>query len=100
MLQNLLKHIPLATWLVFLPVLMGNLASWLKSKDENNTGGDDAFGDIVLAAIPAVENLDPKNESKLVVAVKAVRDSCDAWLKLPRSADSQPVKPKAKAKAK
>jgi hypothetical protein len=78
--ETLLKHIPMAVWLSFAPILMQKLGDWFKSKDTNNTGGDDAFGNVVIAAIPAVAAIGQKDESKTKVALRAVRDTITKYL--------------------
>ena len=41
--------------LALLPMILIKLGNWFKNKDVNNTGADDAFGNILIALAPAME---------------------------------------------
>jgi hypothetical protein len=65
-----------------LPMILPLVGSFLKGRDSNATGADDAFGNIFIAAGPAMEDLQAGAETtRTRKAIAAIRDSCDAYLK-------------------
>jgi hypothetical protein len=65
-----------------LPLILPGAGAYLKSRDSNTTGADDAFGNVLIAAAPAVEGLQDGDESKVRKALIAIRDGIDNYLKL------------------
>lgn len=51
--------------LMFLPMLLMKLGSFFKNKDKNETGADDAFGNVLIALAPAVTAIGDGNENAL-----------------------------------
>lgn len=79
-------------WLKFMPVsmlygvmamLLMKLGNSMKNKDANNTGSDDAFGNVCIAMAPAVAALEDNNENAKRKALKTVRDTIDNYLNPP-----------------
>lgn len=68
-----------------LPMILLSVGTFLKGRDANTTGGDDAVGGILLATAPAVEALQNNNESAVRKAMLAVRNAADAYLNQPTS---------------
>jgi len=64
------------------PTAMATAGSYLKAKDANTTGADDAIGAILIAGAPAVEiALSGGNDTKkLKKAMTAIRDAAQAYL--------------------
>lgn len=67
-----------------LPVILPLAGSFLKGRDTNTTGGDDVFGDILIATSPVVSDLisSKDNPGKVRKAVVAIRSICDSYLAL------------------
>jgi hypothetical protein len=63
-----------------LPMVLVAVGTFLKGKDSNNTGADDAVGNICLAAAPAAQSLQDNNETGVRKAMQAIRDAADAYL--------------------
>lgn len=77
-------------WLKFLPtsmlysvtaMLLIKLGNAVKGKDANNTGSDDAFGNVCIAMAPAVAALEDNNETAIRKALIVVRDTITEYLK-------------------
>jgi len=66
--------------LMFLPMLLIKLGNWFKNKDADAVGSDDAFGNVLIAAAPAVEAFESGNENAKRKALKAIRDTIDNYL--------------------
>jgi hypothetical protein len=66
--------------LMLLPMILIQIGTMLKGKDANNTGSDDAAGNICIAAAPAVEAFATSNEKALRKSLIAVRDTIDGYL--------------------
>lgn len=64
-----------------LPMLLIKAGNFFKNKDANATGPDDAFGNILLAAAPAMQAADDGDDKALRKALKIVRDTIDGYLK-------------------
>ena len=77
----LLKSLGPKVLLQFLPLILIKVGNFFKNKDANTTGPDDAFGNILIAAAPAVEAVDEGNEKALRKALKVVRDTIDNYLR-------------------
>lgn len=81
--ESLVKFLPLESLLVLLQLVLVKVGSKLKDKDLNNTGKDDAFGNVLIAAAPAVQAFGDKNDNSFKKALKTVRDTIDNYLKEP-----------------
>jgi hypothetical protein len=66
-----------------LPMALMAGAVYLKGRDANDTGPDDAFGNVMMGIAPAVESYKDGNESATRKSLKAARDSIDAYLATP-----------------
>lgn len=63
-----------------LPMILTAVGTFLRGKDADSKGADDAVGSILIAAAPAVQALQDGNESGVRKAVRALRDAADAYL--------------------
>lgn len=78
--EFLLKGLSPQMLLMFLPMILIQIGNFFKNKDANNVGSDDAFGNVLIAAAPAVEAFSSGNENAKRKALKAVRDTIDSYL--------------------
>lgn len=69
--EFILKNLPPPMLLMFLPMLLVKLGSWFKNKDAGETGSDDVFGNLLIAAAPAVEAISAGNENALKKSLNA-----------------------------
>lgn len=76
-----LKFIPTSMLYGVVAMLLVKLGNVVKSKDANDTGSDDAFGNVLIAMAPAVAALEDNNENAKRKALKATRDTIDNYLK-------------------
>jgi hypothetical protein len=81
--ESLIKFLPLDALLVLLQLVLVKVGSKLKDKDANSTGKDDAFGNVLIAAAPAVQAFGDKSDNSFKKALKAVRDTIDGYLSEP-----------------
>lgn len=65
--------------LTIVPVLL-SVGSYLKNRDSNPTGTDDAAGNICNALAPALSSLAVGNDNSFRKALKVVRDTIDGYL--------------------
>jgi hypothetical protein len=72
-------------YLSILPMVLLTVGTFLRGKDADDKGPDDAIGKVLIAAAPAVEALQNNNESGVRKALKATRDTIDAYLASPVS---------------
>jgi hypothetical protein len=63
-----------------LPLILPSAAAYLKSRDSNNTGADDAVGNILIAVGPAIEAMTTGDDSKVRKALVAIRTIIDGYL--------------------
>ena len=64
----------------FISLGLTKLGTFLKNKDANTTGSDDAAGDICIALAPAVAALEGNNDKALRKALTVARDTIDNYL--------------------
>lgn len=68
-------------YLDLLPMIAALVGSYLKGRDSNTTGADDAVGNILVAIAPAVEGIKSgENTGKVRKAMLAIRNAADAYL--------------------
>ena len=68
-------------WAALAPVAMMSVGTAIQAKDSNKTGADDAIGQILVAAAPAVTMaIDGTQGPALKKAMVAVRDAAQAYL--------------------
>ncbi|HRJ90080.1 MAG TPA: hypothetical protein PLX39_15490 [Pyrinomonadaceae bacterium] len=68
------------TLLMFLPAILIKTGNWLRNKDANTTGPDDAFGNVLIAFAPAVSAFETGNENAFKKSLKAVHETLGRYL--------------------
>lgn len=81
MLAQLLKSLGPKALIGLLPMILTSIGNDLKNKDTNDTGKDDAAGNILIAAGPAIEAWESGNGNALRKALIAIRAAIDKYLK-------------------
>lgn len=81
MFGQILKSLGPKTLLSFLPMILTMIGNDLKNKDANDTGSDDAAGNILIAAAPAIDAFETGNGTSLRKSLVAVRTAIDNYLK-------------------
>lgn len=81
--MNILKYIPVGMLYGILGEGIARLGSYIRGKDANDTGSDDAFGNVLLSLAPAVSSWEDSNENAKRKALKAARDTIDNYLRQP-----------------
>ena len=66
--------------LMMLPMMLIQLGGYLKNKDKDNVGTDDAFANVLIAVAPAIDAYANSNENALKKALRAVRTTIDNYL--------------------
>ncbi len=66
--------------LMIIPMTLLKCGNFLKNKDTNATGTDDAFGNVLIAVAPAVDAFATGNDKALRKALRAVRQTIDNYL--------------------
>ncbi len=61
--EFLLKTLSPKMLLGLLPIILIKIGNYFKNRDDNTTGSDDAFGNVLIALAPAVDALDDGNET-------------------------------------
>lgn len=79
--EHVLKYLPVQMLYGVIAMLLVRLGNYLKGKDANDTGKDDALGNVCIAMAPAVAAFEDSNENTLRKTLKAVRDTIDNYLK-------------------
>ena len=72
--------------LLFLPMMLLTLGNYFKNKDKNDTGTDDAAGNLLIALAPALSALETGSDSAFRKALAAARDTINNYLDLPATA--------------
>lgn len=80
MFEFILKGLSPQMLLMLLPMLMLKIGTWLKDKDQNETGTDDAAGNIIIAAAPAVAAYAEGNEKSFRKFLTAVHTTIGNYL--------------------
>lgn len=79
---DILKFLPVSVLFQFLPMILIKVGNMLKQRDTDSKGADDTFGDIMIAAAPAIDGIFTGGHDTAVrKAVTAIREGCDAYLK-------------------
>lgn len=81
--ETLLKLIPGDVLALFLPMIALKVGSWLKNKDTNETGMDDAAGNILIAAAPALAAIGDGQETAFRKALKVLYTTIGNYLGYP-----------------
>lgn len=66
--------------LIAVPMMLVSLGNYMKNRDSNAVGSDDAFGNVLIAVAPAVDAFAHGNESALKKALRAVRTTINNYL--------------------
>lgn len=69
--------------LLSVPPILLAVGSFLKNKDADNVGRDDAAGNICNALAPALSSLAVGNDNSFRKSLKVVRDTIDNYLNNP-----------------
>lgn len=75
-----LKYIPMRMLYGVIAMLLIKLGNSVKDKDDNDTGTDDAFGNVCIAMAPAIAAMEDSNENAKRKALRAVRDTITRYL--------------------
>lgn len=67
----------------FVALGLTKLGNYLKNKDADTTGKDDAAGEICIVLAPAVAALEGSNDTAFRKALTVARNAIDNYLKLP-----------------
>lgn len=78
--MNILKFLSPAALLALLPMILGMVAESIKNKDDNSTGTDDAFGNVLNALAPVVSSFQSKDDLKFKKALEAVYQTLGNYL--------------------
>jgi hypothetical protein len=65
----------------FVALGLTKLGVFLKNKDANTIGADDAMGDVCIALAPAIAAIEGSNENAKRKALKVARDTIDGYLR-------------------
>lgn len=63
-----------------LPMILIKIGNYFKGKDKNETGADDAFGNVLIALAPAVDAIDDGNETAVKKALNVVYTTLGNYL--------------------
>ena len=63
-----------------LPMILIKIGNYFKGRDANNSGSDDAFGNVLIALAPAIEAIDGNNETALRKALKVAHKTIGNYL--------------------
>lgn len=86
--EFLVKTMSPAMLIMMLQLILIRLGNWFKNKDADNVGADDAAGNVLLVAAPAIAAFDAGDENAKRKALKSIRDSIDGYLALPQTPKS------------
>lgn len=76
----LFKSMPVSALIVFLPMLLEKVGKSFKNKDDNDTGNDDATGNVLIALGPAVAAVAMNNESAKKKAFEVIYKTLGTYL--------------------
>lgn len=71
-----------------MPMIMLVVGSFLRGRDKDSKGADDAIGQVLITAAPAIQGLQDGSESTVRKSLKAVRDVIDSYLNQPTTGSS------------
>ena len=78
--EFILKSLSAKMLLGLLPMILIKTGNWFKGKDPNDSGGDDAFGNVLIALAPAVDAMDDGNETAVKKALRVVHTTLGNYL--------------------
>lgn len=76
----LLKNLPLSMVLPIVSVMLIRIGNSLKNSDDNETGNDDAAGNVLFALAPAIIAFESKNDSVVRKTLTTVRNTINNYL--------------------
>lgn len=79
----LIKQMGPKALLAVLPMILIMIGNWLKGKDANTVGMDDAFGNVLISAAPAIEAFETGNENAFKKGLKATYVTLGNYLGYP-----------------
>jgi hypothetical protein len=79
----LIKNLSVGTILLLLPMILLRVGNSFKNKDDNETGNDDALGNVLIAAAPAVESMNSSSDSLKKKSFKALYITLGDYLGYP-----------------
>ena len=80
-LKTMLKNLPAEMLLkIFIPIICNKIGADFKKKDANETGADDATGNLFFAFGTAAAAYDSTNENAFKKALRAVRNTINVYL--------------------
>lgn len=78
---QMLQFMPISMLYGVIAMALTKVGHYLKDKDPDNTGSDDAAGNVLLAMAPAIAALEGNNGNATRKALVVVRDTIDGYLK-------------------
>jgi hypothetical protein len=78
--EFLLKSFSPKLLLGLAPMLLIKVGNWMKGKDENSSGADDAFGNVLIALAPAIDAFEDNNQTALKKALEVVYKTLGNYL--------------------
>lgn len=79
---EMIKFLPISMLYPVISLLLVKLGNFLKEKDDNASGPDDAAGNVCLALAPVITALENNHDTALRKALMSVRDTIDGYLRL------------------
>lgn len=76
----IIKNLPISTLVSFMPFLLMKAGNAFKNKDDNTTGTDDAFGNVLIALAPALEAFNSGNNSAFRKALEVAHKTLGNYL--------------------
>ena len=78
--EFLLKSLSPKLLLGLLPMVLVKVGNYFKGRDVNETGSDDAFGNVLIALAPAVDALDDGNDTAFRKGLEIVHSTLGRYL--------------------
>jgi len=79
--EHILKYLPLDALYPLIAAGLLRLGTYLKDKDDDGTGTDDAAGNICVAMAPAIAALENNTDNAKRKALTVLRDTIDGYLR-------------------
>ena len=76
----LFKNMPVSALIIFLPMLLEKVGRSFKNKDDNDTGNDDATGNVLIALGPALLAVASSNEPAKKKAFEVIYQTLGNYL--------------------
>lgn len=67
-------------WAFLVPAGLVSAGAYLKGRDKNNTGADDAFGEVLIQAAPGISAALEGNEKALVKVMRVMNQVTGSFL--------------------